>query len=126
MLRLIAPLFADLRSASERTGFPSPVGGKTRSLPTHNRLGPDDRNGIKYARTATIEPNEQSTVSPTQMQSMWRAPLQNIELMTQNRTSASSRRRDLRQSHSIRRSSKAIAITGRSCSDSLLTASQTD
>jgi hypothetical protein len=69
----IAHLFADLRSAPERTGFPSPVGGKTHSMPTHNSLGPDDRNGVKYARTATIEPNEQSTVGPTQMQSTWRA-----------------------------------------------------
>ena len=57
----------------ERTGFPSPVGGKTRSMPTHNSRGPDDRNGVKYARTATIEPNEQSTVGPTRMQSTWRA-----------------------------------------------------
>src|SRR6266853_5337468 len=69
----IAHLFADLRSAPERTGFPSPEGGKTRSMPTHNSLGPDDPNGVKYARTATIEPNEQSTVGPTQMQSTWRA-----------------------------------------------------
>src|SRR5438445_6241808 len=69
----IAHLFADLRSAPERTGFPSPVGGKTRSMPTHNSLGPDDRNGVKYARTATIEPNEQGTVGPAQMQSTWRA-----------------------------------------------------
>src|SRR5260370_1034490 len=67
------PLFADLRSAPERRGFPPPVGGKTRSMPTHNGLGPDDRNGVKYARTATIEPNEQSTVGPTRMQSTWRA-----------------------------------------------------
>src|SRR6266498_5487830 len=79
----IAHLFADLRSTPERTRFPSPVGGKTRSMPTHNSLGPDDRNGVKYARTATIEPNEQSTVGPTQMQSTWRALLQNIELMPQ-------------------------------------------
>ena len=69
----ITHLFADLRSAPERTGFPLPVGGKTCSVLTHNSLGPDDGNGVKYARTATIEPNEQSTVGPTQMQSTWRA-----------------------------------------------------
>jgi hypothetical protein len=80
----VAYLLADLRSAPERTGFPSPVGGKTRSMPTHNSLGPDDGNGVKYARTATIEPNEQSTVGPTQMQSMRRALPQDIELMPQN------------------------------------------
>ena len=69
----VAYLLADLRSAPERTGFPSPVGGKAHSMPTHYSLGPDDPNGVKYARTATIEPNEQSTVGPTQMQSTWRA-----------------------------------------------------
>jgi hypothetical protein len=52
-------------------------------MPTHNGLGPDNRNGVEDARTATIEPNEQSTVGPTQMQSRWHALLQNIELMPQ-------------------------------------------
>jgi hypothetical protein len=52
-------------------------------MPTHNSLGPDDGYGIKNVRTATIEPNEQGSVSPTQIQSAWRALLQNIELMPQ-------------------------------------------
>jgi hypothetical protein len=79
----VAHLFADPRSAAKRTGLPSPVSGKTRSMPTHDSLGPDDGNGVKNARTATIEPNEQSTVGPMQMQSTWRPLLQNIELMPQ-------------------------------------------
>jgi hypothetical protein len=53
-------------------------------MPTHDSLGPDDRNGVKYARIATIEPNEQSTVGPTQMQSTWRALAEDIELMPEN------------------------------------------
>jgi hypothetical protein len=65
-------------------GLPSPISGKAHSMPTHYSLGPDDGYGIKNARTATIEPNEQGSVSPTQMQLMWRALLQNIELMPQN------------------------------------------
>ena len=52
-------------------------------MPPHNGLGPDDGYGIKDARAATVEPDEQSTVDPTQMWSAWRLPLQNIELMTQ-------------------------------------------
>jgi hypothetical protein len=52
-------------------------------MPTHDSLRPDDGNGIKNARAATIEPNEQSAVGPTQIRSAWRAPLQNIELMPQ-------------------------------------------
>jgi hypothetical protein len=50
----------------------------------HNCLGSDDGYGIKNARTATIEPDEQSTVSPTQMQSAWRALQEDIELMPQD------------------------------------------
>ena len=52
-------------------------------MPTHNSLGPDNGCGVKNARTATIESNEQGTVDPTQMQSAWCAPLQDIELMPQ-------------------------------------------
>ena len=80
----VAYLFADPRSAPERTGLPSPVSGKAHSMPTHDSLWPDDGYGVKNAKTATIEPNEQGSVNPTQMQSMWRALPQNIELMPQD------------------------------------------
>ena len=52
-------------------------------MPTHNGLGPDDGYGVKNARTATIEPNEQGAAGPTQMQSAWRALPLDIELMPQ-------------------------------------------
>ena len=79
----IAHLFADPWSATARTGFPSPVRGEAHAMPTHNSLGPDDGYGVKNARTATIEPNEQGAVGPAQMQSAWCALLQDIELMPQ-------------------------------------------
>ena len=78
-----AHLLADPWSATARTGFPSPVRGEAHAMPTHNSLGPDDGYGVKNARTATIEPNEQGAVGPTQMQSAWCALLQDIELMPQ-------------------------------------------
>ena len=54
-------------------------------MPTHNSLGPDDSYGIKNARTATVEPDEQGAVDATQMQSTARrALLQDIELMPQH------------------------------------------
>jgi hypothetical protein len=53
--------------------------------PTHSSLWPDDGYGVKNARTATIEPNEQGAVGPTQMQSAWCALLRDIELMPQYR-----------------------------------------
>jgi hypothetical protein len=53
-------------------------------MPAQDGLGPDDGYGVKNARTATIEPDEQSTIDPPQMRSTWRALLQNIELMPQH------------------------------------------
>jgi hypothetical protein len=79
----IAHLFADPWPATARAGFPSPLRGEAHSMPTHYSLGPDDGYGVKNARTATIEPNEQGAVGPTQMQSAWCALLQDIELMPQ-------------------------------------------
>jgi hypothetical protein len=52
-------------------------------MPTQDGLGPDDGYSVKDARAATIEPNEQSTIGPTQMRSAWRSLLQDIELMPQ-------------------------------------------
>ena len=38
----VAHLFANPRSAPERTGLPAPISGKAHSVPTHNSLWPDD------------------------------------------------------------------------------------
>jgi hypothetical protein len=53
-------------------------------MPTHDSLRPDDGYGVKDARATTIKPNEQGSVSPTQIQSAWRALPQNIELIPQD------------------------------------------
>src|SRR5208283_3968518 len=66
-----------------RTGVPSPIHGEAHSMPMRNSIGLDDGYGVKNARTATIEPNEQGAVGPTQMQSAWCTLLQDIELMPQ-------------------------------------------
>jgi hypothetical protein len=80
----VAHLSGDPQSAPRRAGFPSPVAGKTLAMPAHDRLRPDDAQGIKNARVATIEPDEQGAVDPTQMQSTARrTPLQDVELMPQ-------------------------------------------
>src|SRR5262249_21249838 len=80
----VAHLSSDPRSPTRRAGSPSPVAGKTLAMPTHDSLGPDDAHGIQNTRVATIEPEEQGAVDPTQMQSTARrALLQDIELMPQ-------------------------------------------
>jgi hypothetical protein len=64
-------------------GLPSPIGGEAHSMPMHDSLGPDDGNGIKDARAAMIEPNEQRAIGPMEIQSTWCALLQDVELMSQ-------------------------------------------
>jgi membrane carboxypeptidase/penicillin-binding protein PbpC len=121
----IAHLFADPWPATARAGFPSPVRGEALSMPTHNSLGPDDGYGVKNARTATIGPNEQGGRPNTNAIGVVRAAAGHCWCRN-TRISASSRRRDLKQSHSTQTKRKAIAIIRRSCSDSLLPASQMD
>jgi hypothetical protein len=80
----VAHFFGDRRTPARQTGFPSPVGGKTPSMPAHYGLGPDDGYGLKEARATAIEPNEQSAVDATQMQSTaWCTLPKNVELMPQ-------------------------------------------
>src|SRR3954468_17137231 len=79
----VAHLFAHPRSTAKRTGLPSPVGGKAHSVPTNDSLGRDDGYGVENARTATIEPNEQGSVVPSQIRSGWRSLPQDIERMPQ-------------------------------------------
>src|ERR1017187_11025117 len=69
----VTNLLIDPRSATERTGLPSPVSGEPHSVPAHDRLGFDDGYGVQDARTAAIKPNEQNPIGPTQIQSTWRA-----------------------------------------------------
>src|SRR5262245_44936406 len=81
----VAHLLANPWPAAARTGFPPPKCRISQAMPTDNRLGPDDGYGVKDAREAPIEPNEQNTVGPTQMHSAWGALLQHIELLPQNK-----------------------------------------
>ena len=50
-------------------------------MPTHDGLRSDNGYGVKNARTATIQPDEEGTAGPMQMHPAWRALLQDIELM---------------------------------------------
>jgi hypothetical protein len=86
-----------------------------------------ERGILCFKSALGLEERGERNISATiQMQSTCCALLQDPELMPQNQSSASSRRRDLKQSYSKRTKRKAIAIIRRSCSDSVLTASQMD
>src|SRR5262249_16014529 len=78
----VAHFLGDPRPTPGRAGFPSPVAGKTLAMPADDSLGLDDAQGIQNARVATIEPDEQDAVDPTQMQSpARRSLLQDVELV---------------------------------------------
>src|ERR1700756_3261678 len=65
----VTHLFANPWPAAAPTGFPLPKCRVSHAMPTDNRLRPDDGYGVNNAREAAIEPNEQRTVNPTQIQS---------------------------------------------------------
>ena len=52
-------------------------------MPTHDGLGPDDGDCVKNAGAATVQPDKQGTIDPTQMWFAWRSLSQDIELMPQ-------------------------------------------
>ena len=78
----VAHFLRDARAASKRSGLPLPVSGKPPAMPAQHRLGPDDGYGIKDARVAPMEPDEQGAIHPPQMQpTTRRALLQDVQLM---------------------------------------------
>jgi hypothetical protein len=66
--------------------------------------------GIKNARKATTEPNEQGAVGSPQIQSTWCALSKHVQLMTQNQKFSVKPPSRLKQSHTMRTKRKAIAI----------------
>src|ERR1019366_470139 len=53
-------------AAHPRAGFPSPKCCEAFAMPTHDRLRSDNRYGIKDARKAAVEQNEQRAIDPGQ------------------------------------------------------------
>jgi hypothetical protein len=80
----VANLLVYFWPPTQTTGFPSPVGGEAHPMPTHDGLWPDDRYGVKDARKATIKPNEQGPIGPSQIQPTWRTLPKHIQLMPQD------------------------------------------
>ena len=125
----VAHFFGNRRTPARRTGFPSPVSCKTLSMPAHHGLRPDDGYGIKEATATAIEPNEQSAVDPTQMQSTaWCTLPKHVELMPQYQDFGLQppSRLEAVAEYAGPPNRRPIAIMRRSCFDSPLTASQMD
>ena len=53
----------DLRSASKRAGFPTPVPTEASSMPTHEGLGPDNRDGLEDRWKPSIQQDQEQAIS---------------------------------------------------------------
>src|SRR5437899_10497883 len=72
----------DLRSASKRAGFPTPVPTEAGSMPTHESLGPDDRDGLEDRRKPSIQHDQEQAISIRELDATAYPPLQHDHLMS--------------------------------------------
>ena len=77
-------LFVDPRPATAKAGLSPPVGSKAHTMPTHDRLGPDNCYCVKDARGAVIKLDEQRAIGPSHVQPTWRTPVKHVQLMPQH------------------------------------------
>src|SRR5262249_31398305 len=75
----------DLRSASKRARFPPPVPTKADSMPPHEGLGPDDRDGLKHRWKPSIQHDQEQTIPIRELDATDHPPLQHAHLMSECR-----------------------------------------
>jgi hypothetical protein len=80
-----AQLRGDLRSASKRAGFPTPEPTEASSMPTHQGLGPDDRDGLEDRWKPSIQLDQEQAISVRELDTTAHPPLQQNQLMTERR-----------------------------------------
>jgi hypothetical protein len=85
----------DLRSASKRARFPTPVPTEAGSMPTHERLGPDDRDGLENRWKPSIQHDQEQAIPIRELHATAHPPLQHDHLCRSAAFSASSRLFDL-------------------------------
>src|SRR5947208_1039698 len=100
----------DLRSASKRAGITTPVPTEAGSMPTHESLGPDDRDGLEDRRKPSIQHDQEQAISIRELDATAYPPLQHDHLMSKCCVSASSRLFDLNGKASRVRTKQISAI----------------
>jgi hypothetical protein len=58
-----AQVCVDLRPTSKGVGFPTPVPAETGSVPSHQGLGPDNRDGVEDCRKPPIQLDEEQKIT---------------------------------------------------------------
>src|SRR4030088_3032375 len=80
-----AQLRVDLRSASKGAGFPTPVPTEASSMPTHQGLGPDDRNGLEDRWKPSIQLDQEQAIAVRELDATAHLPSQHDQLMSERR-----------------------------------------
>jgi hypothetical protein len=75
----------DLRSASKRAGVQTPVPTEARSMPTHESLGPDDRDGLEDRWKPAIQHDQEQALPIRELDATAYPPLQHDHLMPECR-----------------------------------------
>ena len=78
-----AQLRVDLRSASKGAGFPTPVPTEASSMPTHQGLGPDDRDGLEDRWKPSIQLDQEQAISVRELDTTANPPLQHNQLISE-------------------------------------------
>src|ERR1700694_3690312 len=80
-----AQLRVDLRSPSQWARLPTPVAAKAGPMPTHERLGPDDREDLQDRRNPAVQLDEEPAIMVREPDATMRPAPQDIQLMSKHR-----------------------------------------
>jgi hypothetical protein len=75
----------DLWSASKSAGFPMPVLTEAGSVPTHESLGPDDRDGLEDRWKPSIQRDQEQAITIRELDATAYPPLQHDHLTSKCR-----------------------------------------
>jgi hypothetical protein len=78
-----AQVCVDLRPTSKGVGFPTPVPAEAGSVPSHQGLGPDNRDGVEDCRKPPIQLDEEQTITIREPETAKHRPPQYDELMSE-------------------------------------------
>src|SRR5260221_289737 len=77
----------DLRPPSHGACFPAPIAAKTGTMPAHNSLRSDDRNGLEDRGKPTIQLDEEQAIAVREVDATAHLALQHDQLMSERRIS---------------------------------------
>ena len=76
-----AQVCVDLRPTSQGSGFPTPVPAEAGTMPTHEGLGPDDRDRLQDRRKPSIQLDQEQPIAVCELDATSHLPPQHGQLM---------------------------------------------